>query len=465
MKLPQNLARVTAEAGARHIALAHLKDVADGYLRLAGDGRAGDPEALHDFRVALRRLRSCLRAYRAELRTTVSKRSYARLRRLAHATRESRDLEVHLAWVQQGMADLPDHVRAGAGSVADDLAGRMQEADRQMLARLRAQFARGRRRLRRQLERLVLERSLEEGQRAHTMAAVTGRLVLERAAAVRASLASIHHLDDRDAIHAARIGAKQIRYLLEPFGDVPGARELLERLTAFQDTFGDLHDAQVFGDDLDDALGELLVSDPRRAGVVALRRRLDLRGRQAFAAARTRWLEGRSAEFFARVTDVAGALAALSHDDLELERKYLLRALPRFDPRPEVEEIEQGYLPGERVVERLRRVRVDGTEHYVRTVKSGSGLSRIELEEGMEAEMFELLWPLTHGRRLRKRRYRVREGNHTWEVDEYLDRELFVAEVDLVSAEEVVKLPVWLRPVVLREITEDASYSNRELAH
>lgn len=460
MKLPQDLARLPAEAGARHVALAHLKDAAGAYHRLATKSREEDPEALHDFRVALRRLRSCLRAYRSQLRTTVSKRSYARLRRLARATRKSRDLEVHLAWVRDGKPEPAEH-----GGVAHALAGRLLSAEHRMRKRLDRRFGRARRRLERQLERLVIDRALDETLPDHTMAAVTGRLVLDRSDAVRAALAAIRSIEDRDAIHQARIAAKRLRYLIEPFQPaVAGAPGLLGRLTAFQDTFGDLHDVQVFGDELDESLGKLEPSDPRRASLTALRHRLDARGREAFAAAREGWLEGHADAFFTRVGEVAAAIAALAGGDREIERKYLLSALPPLGTAREIEEIEQGYLPGERVVERLRHVRTNGTERYLRTVKSGTGVSRLELEEPIDPATFARLWPLTDGRRLRKRRYRVPEGDRVWEVDEYLDRELIVAEIELGAEHEEVHPPAWLAPLMVREVTDDVSYSNRELA-
>jgi CHAD domain-containing protein/CYTH domain-containing protein len=460
MKLPQDLARLPAEAGARHVALAHLKDATGAYHRLVTKPREEDPEALHDFRVALRRLRSCLRAYRPELRTTVSKRSYARLRRLARATRKRRDLEVHLAWVRGGKAEPGEH-----GDVAHGLAGRLQSAEHRMRKRLDRRFGRARRRLERQLERLVIDRPLEETLPAHTMAAVTGRLVLDRSDAVRAALAAIRSIEDRDAIHQARIAAKRLRYLIEPFESaVAGAPGLLGRLAAFQDTFGDLHDVQVFGDELDESLGRLEPADPHHASLTAVKRRLDARGREAFAAAREGWLEGRADAFFARVADVAAAITALGGADREIERKYLLSALPPLGTPRDVEEIEQGYLPGERVVERLRHVRSNGAERYLRTVKSGTGVSRLELEEPIDPATFARLWPLTDGRRLRKRRYRVPEGDRVWEVDEYLDRALVLAEIELAAEHEEVHPPAWLAPLVVREVTDDVTYSNRELA-
>jgi CYTH domain-containing protein len=93
-------------------------------------------------------------------------------------------------------------------------------------------------------------------------------------------------------------------------------------------------------------------------------------------------------------------------------------------------EIEQGYLPGERLVERVRRIASEEGVELARTVKEGSGITRLEVEEPVTPEVFDKLWQLTEGRRLRERRYRVPEGDLTWEIDEFLDRDL-VLEVEL----------------------------------
>lgn len=149
----------------------------------------------------------------------------------------------------------------------------------------------------------------------------------------------------------------------------------------------------------------------------------------------------------------------------EIERKYLLRALPRLPRVADVLEIDQGYLPGQRLVERLRRQQHrDGRTAYFRTVKMGSGVVRLELEEETTKEVFEHLWLLTEGRRLRKRRYLVPAGDRYWEVDEFLDRDLVLAEQELVDADAPVAIPDWLAPVLVREVTTEKPYTNRSLA-
>jgi CYTH domain-containing protein len=51
-----------------------------------------------------------------------------------------------------------------------------------------------------------------------------------------------------------------------------------------------------------------------------------------------------------------------------------------------------------------------------------------------------------------------------WEVDQFLDRELVLAEVELASADALVTVPAWLAVQVVREVTGEAGYQNSVLA-
>ena len=101
---------------------------------------------------------------------------------------------------------------------------------------------------------------------------------------------------------------------------------------------------------------------------------------------------------------------------------------------------------------------------YVRTVKLGKGIVRIEVEEPCTEEVFAQLWPLTEGRRLTKRRYAIEDGERIWEIDEFTDRELFLAEVELPTEETEVVIPEWLAPCLEREVTGEDTYVNANLA-
>ena len=118
-----------------------------------------------------------------------------------------------------------------------------------------------------------------------------------------------------------------------------------------------------------------------------------------------------------------------NNSDREIERKYLLRELPARAVGAPSLEIDQGYLPGERINERIRRTRGSDGLRYYRTIKAGSGIDRLEVEEETSELFFTTVWPLTRGCRVHKRRYLVPEAELTWEIDEFLDRDgLWLAE-------------------------------------
>jgi len=192
---------------------------------------------------------------------------------------------------------------------------------------------------------------------------------------------------------------------------------------------------------------------------------LQARGQHAFDQASRDWLGDAAEPFFRKVDTLADDIAALADRDREVERKFLLTGLPSLQGAEAPAEIEQGYLPGERLIERVRRIRSDQGEELARTVKEGSGLTRLEVEEPVTPDVFERLWPLTEGRRLRKRRYRIPDGDLTWEIDQFLDRDLVLAEVELSGRPAELEVPAWLRPHLDREVTEDESYSNFRLAY
>ncbi|MBA3889893.1 MAG: adenylate cyclase [Gemmatimonadaceae bacterium] len=150
--------------------------------------------------------------------------------------------------------------------------------------------------------------------------------------------------------------------------------------------------------------------------------------------------------------------------NLEIERKYLLRALPPEAGRCRSVLIDQGYLPGERIRERVRRISDRSGERYVRTLKLGRGIARQEFEEETTAEVFGALWSVTRGKRLQKRRYFVPEGRLTWEVDDFTDRDLVLAELEIPSVDFRVVIPGWLEPYLIREVTEEKGFGNHELA-
>ena len=154
---------------------------------------------------------------------------------------------------------------------------------------------------------------------------------------------------------------------------------------------------------------------------------------------------------------------------LEVERKWLVDAVPAGVSEIPGDEIEQGYLViGDDGSEARVRRRAD--RHFL-TVKAGRDLVRSEFEVELTAEQFEALWPATEGRRVQKVRRVLpadatpdRGGELMIEFDQYsgaLDG-LLVVEVEFPSeaAARSFRAPSWFGS----EVTNDDSYKNRRLA-
>lgn len=163
---------------------------------------------------------------------------------------------------------------------------------------------------------------------------------------------------------------------------------------------------------------------------------------------------------------------------LEIERSYLLDRLPDIPHGAEVLRIEQGYLPdddastddsasaeGEITEGRLRRTQYpDGRVICHWTIKRGEGLVREEEERDISEEEFRRAWPRVGGRCLRKTRYRVDVGSHTWEIDAFENLALVLAEVELTGVDDTPDVPDWLRTHLVRDVTDEKDYRNYELA-
>src|SRR5438045_9206669 len=122
----------------------------------------------------------------------------------------------------------------------------------------------------------------------------------------------------------------------------------------------------------------------------------------------------------------------------------------------------QGYLANEgggRHVRLRKKGRVVSL-----TFKVGRGSTREEREIRLSPKQFDLLWPATKGRRLRKTRYEVPWKKLKIEVDIYHGRNhgLMVAEVEFPNhaSRRKFKPPRWFG----REVTGEKRYSNISLA-
>jgi adenylate cyclase len=144
----------------------------------------------------------------------------------------------------------------------------------------------------------------------------------------------------------------------------------------------------------------------------------------------------------------------------EIERKFLVRELPPEAREGRAEEIEQGYLVAGPTEVRIRRSA--GVSQEL-TVKSGSGLRRVEVTLPLTSEQFSELWPVVRCS-LEKRRTTFALGPWNVEVDVYRGKldGLVVAEVEFGTEAEAHAFgpPAWFGA----EVTGDERFRNSALA-
>jgi CHAD domain-containing protein len=307
------------EEGARLLALSFLDQAAAARPRLDD---SADTEALHDFRVALRRLRSCLQAYGDSLDDSIPRKLARRLKKLADATGAGRDTEVQIEWLREAGKGLAAAHRPGHAWLLARLEKRKGEAYEEIAADVADDFAGLEAELRRKLSVYRTEVRLDRDRPRRTLGAAAAELLHALAGELADHLAQVDSSGAETEAHKARIRAKRLRYLLEPFREeVPEAIEVVQRIKGLQDLLGELHDAHVLEHELEDALGEaaearakrlldltledapndkLLRAERRRRhepGLLALAKRNRARRDSLYKDVAQGWLDGRAGDF------------------------------------------------------------------------------------------------------------------------------------------------------------------------
>ena len=145
----------------------------------------------------------------------------------------------------------------------------------------------------------------------------------------------------------------------------------------------------------------------------------------------------------------------------EIERKFLVKGEAFKTETFKQTRITQGYLSS--VPERTVRIRVKGDKGFI-TIKgigNDSGASRFEWEKEIPSSEVMDLMKIAEPGVIDKTRYQVKQGNHTYEVDEFYgeNQGLVVAEIELQSEDETFEKPEWLG----EEVTGDVKYYNSML--
>lgn len=146
---------------------------------------------------------------------------------------------------------------------------------------------------------------------------------------------------------------------------------------------------------------------------------------------------------------------------LEIERKFLVKSdFKQFAYKKE--HIAQGYLSS--VPERTVRIRIKEEKGYI-TIKgigNQSGMARYEWEKEIPLNEAKELIELCESGVIDKTRYYIKNGELTFEVDEFagLNQGLVMAEIELPNEDTPFTRPEWLG----EEVTNDKRYYNSYLS-
>ncbi|MET0010640.1 MAG: CYTH domain-containing protein [Candidatus Thiodiazotropha sp. 6PLUC9] len=145
---------------------------------------------------------------------------------------------------------------------------------------------------------------------------------------------------------------------------------------------------------------------------------------------------------------------------LEIERKFLVINDKWKDSVVSQAVLKQGYLAT--TSKASVRVRVDGDVANINIKGSTVSISRREYEYPIpmqDAE--ELLQHLVAGAAIDKVRYKVKCGDHIWDLDLFqgANNGLVIAEVELSDEDESFEMPAWAG----EEVSGDTRYYNASL--
>lgn len=285
-----------AQRAARLVAIELQARIRAAHARLDD---SDDRSALHDFRVAVRRLRSWLDMDMDMVlpRRMVPERALKRLRKISKATNASRDQDVFAKWLRGRLGSLSGDERAAADWLLADLGTPAPRSDAGIRGKVEREYARSMELLDDSLPWYRSLHHVERGQQVVSFAASLAALLRLDVAGLRRRVTAVAGEDDGKAIHRARIAGKRLRYHLEPVAAaVPGVPECLQRLRTLQDLLGDFTDGLVWIDIVRAARKEAHDGAVRQ-GLDRIVARIGKRGARRFRDIRKHWLTGEPALF------------------------------------------------------------------------------------------------------------------------------------------------------------------------
>lgn len=152
---------------------------------------------------------------------------------------------------------------------------------------------------------------------------------------------------------------------------------------------------------------------------------------------------------------------------IEIERKFLVRGDAWRSQAQRSVRMAQGYINDHAALQTgvqkaSVRVRIAGNEAHLNLKSRELGHTRQEFEYAIPVADADDLLALCVGGCVEKTRHFVQHAGRTWEVDEFAGENagLFVAELELKSADDAFEIPSWAGA----EVTDEARFYNLALA-
>lgn len=293
-----------AVEGVRRVLLTRFEEMCE-YREAALEG--ADIEGVHDMRVASRRLRSAVRDFAPLLRK--GKRleaARAALKRLADALGDVRDEDVAIHALEKLAEEAPPEALGGLEEYTQERRERRERARVTLHGALGESELAGAREL---LTRAVAGKGKKPkaGEEGTDFGAALAEVVARLWRELDELSSSLHRPFKTKRLHEMRIAAKRLRYALELLhscGRGGSAKELAAEVADMQGELGDLHDCDVWAEDLGARLARLAGAEDgderRRAAVWLLGHFAEKRARH-YVAALQLWHAWEAGDFRARL--------------------------------------------------------------------------------------------------------------------------------------------------------------------
>ncbi len=225
-----------------------------------GTRQGEDIEALHDMRVATRRMRAALDIFRPGFKKKIVSRLNKRLKATGRALGRVRDLDVFIEHLQQYRQTLPDEQQAAMDSIIQVWQTRREERREKMLAYLDSNKYED---CKQTLLEFVTDPTLGAKSIAtdqpipYQVGHIGPRLIYTRYEMLRAYETVLDNAS-LEVLHELRIVTKGFRYLLEYFWEILGPEKepVIQEVKQLQDHLGDLNDADIASAIIRDFLAE-----------------------------------------------------------------------------------------------------------------------------------------------------------------------------------------------------------------